>query len=217
MRNKDKLKSKFKTMDCDSREIDLCEVENDYKSPTKFAKTEIPNPFLCTAKEVKDIVKKFKPLGTGQIVIKKGVFKKNLGKGFNACVRYSRALSIGVNKFKIQILSECRDRDNQIVLAFEKPYNKGNFICKTRMQQNAIGITADGRVFGHKNMVSNEGAFVLKHGDEVECVADFNNMMIKMSVNDKVIMECFNNSPQLYFIIYMHSVGEAFKLLNASV
>jgi len=129
-------------------------------------------------------------------------------------VNYPRVLDSGLNRFKIQVIYPPNDTHLNMVICFEKP-SSGNFICKTRMMQQGVGITSDGRTFGQKNMAEED--FSLKHLDEVDCLVDFGKSVICMAVNGTRVFECFNTSPQLFFSVYLHSVGEGFRLLDLFV
>lgn len=81
-----------------------------------------------------------------------------------------------------------------MAICFEKPYDKTQFICKTRIEQNGVGITADGKSFGLSETTK---PFSIKANDEIECIADFNKNLIVMQVNGTVVLKCYNNNPQL--------------------
>lgn len=69
---------------------------------------------------LKEAIKKFKVLGNGQVSLKKGQFIKTSGKGFNSAIRFPKITS-GVNIFQIRITSDCKEKDQMMAIAFEKP------------------------------------------------------------------------------------------------
>jgi len=118
-------------------------------------------------------------IGTGTIKLSKKnrIFKKSKNKGINSCVRYPITLNSGVKSFKLKIMNECimNDADSLIAFMFEKPY-KSNYICKTRLMKNGVGITSAGQSIGQYNNLKCD--FSLQPGDVVQSVIDFDKNLI---------------------------------------
>jgi len=99
---------------------------------------EIPIKPVATLKVLKEHFKKFKTDGLGTVLKQMGnSFKKTQGKGLNCCVYYPIPLETGCNIFKLRITS---DEKPGVFICFEKPSNS-NFVCKTRLLQNGVGIS----------------------------------------------------------------------------
>eukprot|EP00801_Mesodinium_rubrum_P001014 Mrub_01014.p1 GENE.Mrub_01014~~Mrub_01014.p1 ORF type:complete len:815 (+),score=157.53 Mrub_01014:166-2445(+) len=160
-----------------------------------------------------DHFKKFEILGTGSIKLSKKnkSFTKNKCKGINACLRYPITLNSGVKSFKFQIVSELEDPDSLITFMFERPY-KSNYICKTRMMKNGVGITSAGQSFGQYNNLRCD--YSLQSGDFINCIADFQQNVVMFTVNDVTVYEAVLNLEQAYLIVYLKCVNDAVKLID---
>lgn len=207
--------SKFKTLNfesnCSDRSIQNVNLNNLNNNPVGSVKRnvsnlekkdegiklnlfKIPTDQCLNSKEVKEYYKKFKISGTGTVVAKKGCcFKKTSGKGINSCVFFPKLFNSGCNFFKIRITSE---NTCGISVVFEKP-SGSSFVCKTRLLQNGIGISADGKCIGLETPLQKE--FFLKNGDDVACLLDYAQGVICMSVNGTNVIESNNHSQQLMF------------------
>lgn len=141
-----------------------------------------------------DHLKKFEVLGTGAIKVSKKnrTFKKSKIKGINSCIRYPITLNSGVKSFKFKIMTECimNDSDSLIAFMFEKPY-KSNYICKTRMMKNGVGITSAGQSIGQYNNLKCD--FSINPGDLVQSVIDFDKNLISFYVNDGLVYQSVSN------------------------
>jgi len=187
----DELKSnkKFNTDELTSnKKYNTNQTINTFIKNTKIIKNRINTENIIDQNNISNIslvdhLKKFEILGTGIIKLNKKtkVFKKTKGKGINACIKYPILLKEGVKSFKFKIVSENEDQDSLLTFIFEKPY-KSNYICKTRMLKNGVGITSSGQSIGQFNNLRCD--FSLKSGDVVESVVDFEKNIVSFLVND---------------------------------
>jgi len=106
-------------------------------------------------------------------------------------------LNKGVNIFRFKVLTQ--DNVSNIVFTFEKPYTKGNYICKSRIHSNGIGIVGDGTSFGQYNNLDVD--FTIKKDDIVECICDFDTKVIIFNVNNITVFEGLNNQIELFLFV----------------